>query len=128
MNANETKAKHTPGPWKVYTTGKLHWIKSSDGSFLAMCNGYAFLQHPGTDNDANAALIASAPELEAQRDELLAACKALCDRLETMQRAARSCDQHEPARKLGPFHREWLGDGIVSDARAAIMRAEKATP
>ena len=67
-------------------------------------------------------------ELEAQRDEWLAACKALCDRLETMQRAARSCDQHEPARKLGPFHREWLGDGIVSDARAAIMRAEKATP
>ena len=66
--------------------------------------------------------------LKAQRDELLAACKALCDRLETMQRAARSCDQHEPARKLGPFHREWLGDGIVSDARAAIMRAEKATP
>lgn len=68
------EAKHTPGPWRTGGANRL----------MVYANGWAVADakifHPHTDADqaeANAALIAAAPDL-------LAACKAALDLLTTL--------------------------------------------
>ena len=53
-----SETKHTPGLWIAYGT----WVSTSDGPLIADC-----------DTDANADLIAAAPDL-------LAACEGLVER------------------------------------------------
>lgn len=54
---------HTPGPWKVSNVGGVRTIKSAiQAGYFAEVRGACKGAH-GAEGDANAALIASAPEL-----------------------------------------------------------------
>ena len=65
MNS-DTKPKHTPGPWNIHRNfeckkGGRRWIEAKNGSEII-----AHVYHigkPGIIADANARLIAAAPEL-----------------------------------------------------------------
>jgi len=79
---------HTPGPWKVYnhfdiypeddTEGMRHIAQVSPDGFEndACCITWE-------ESNANARLIAQAPELKQQRDDLLAAARAVVERWDT---------------------------------------------
>ena len=66
--------EHTPGPWKITDSEGMkeeYW-----GYDCQVGPAVLFVSYPMTDEErANAELIASAPELKAQRDELLEAAK-----------------------------------------------------
>ena len=69
---------HTPGPWVVWTEdGKftLVWA-TSQNVIVARCGTG---QTPMPEQQANAALIASVPDLKEQRDELLEALEEMVD-------------------------------------------------
>ena len=72
---------HTPGPWHVGDDSKLiaspNSVYDIHGHQLAMCSDPHDSSHWTPIADANAALIASAPTLKAQRDELLEALETL---------------------------------------------------
>jgi len=84
-------SKHTPGPWKVvpdYETGRIEivapWSENvpTDSPRFGSCVGIhvAQLNHNNVKSSvdrtvADAQLIAKAPQLKEQRDELLEACK-----------------------------------------------------
>ena len=69
-------SKHTPGPW---TVGEDEYgvavVESLDGMTLCEVYPYAGPDYrellPGNAGEANAQLMAAAPELKQQRDELL---------------------------------------------------------
>jgi len=65
---------HTPGKWTVIADAIIANSKEPGERLIAVMNW----RHVPEDN-ANARLIAEAPETKAQRDELLEACKALVD-------------------------------------------------
>ena len=122
MNS-EPKAKHTPGPWRLGTNSSTKiailstrelvfphgydWGDKQAPTALAICYGESEIRK------ANARLIASAPELEAQRDELLAVCKALVVAWD---------DKQIDCGRIG-FTEIW--QRLIDPARAAIARAEK---
>ena len=81
-----SETKHTPAPWIASGT----WVSTSDSSLIANC---------GTD--ANAGLIAAAPDL-------LAACEGLVDWI-------------DPNEAMDGLNRE------IDDARAAIAKAKGET-
>ena len=66
MNATEqTETKHTPGPWKVFytTTGQtILGIGEADGA-EGITDAQFGLWRDGAEREANARLIAAAPEL-----------------------------------------------------------------
>lgn len=107
-----TQAKHTPGPW--YVSGdKILATRTKDGceSTLQWANVVGKIggvpYGPPDEDKANAQLIGAAPEM-------LAALRVTLHRAE---QARHSSEQ------LGPIAAEWL-DGIISEARAAIAKAE----
>lgn len=59
---------HTPGPWKTHAgaSGQVHVMFGDDGKYIGKVDAYPV--RTTTEDEANARLIASAPEL-------LAACK-----------------------------------------------------
>lgn len=67
------KQKHTPGPWEVEGEGQsvVGILAVNDNHYICKLSGWE-----STTQDANAELIASAPQLKAERDE---AIKALLD-------------------------------------------------
>lgn len=60
---------HTPGPWGVETKGSKHFVDGSDGLTVCVVDRQG-VRCNRAENEANAVLIAAAPEL-------LAACKTL---------------------------------------------------
>ncbi len=79
MNQHDTteqKPAHTPGPWRVQYDGNGLVIEPQN---RLQCDYVAAIDGRGCkgrlENEANAALIAAAPETKAQRDVLLTACK-----------------------------------------------------
>lgn len=115
---------HTPGEWIVLVNYGQAW------AYLPRpISEYVKIARVGADYDimaigretegmdkANAALIASAPDLLSQRDELLAVCKALIDDLD-------ECDAElEDERSTG----DWLQPNSLALARAIIARIEGA--
>jgi hypothetical protein len=59
-----SEAKFTPGPWLAEKIGK--WGVYSDdatGSIVAQCGGFKFAPRPEVEQEANAHLIAAAPEM-----------------------------------------------------------------
>lgn len=84
---------HTPGPWTLQVTG---WINTPDagGYRVLLINGRNFtvaqvqVDEDDGEQQANARLIAAAPETKAQRDELLEACKAATIDINTARRHA----------------------------------------
>ena len=86
--------KHTKGPWRVHHVGPDYWTRQvwtdeSHGSVMIAESG-------GSDKDANARLIASAPDL-----------------LAALERVARYFEQHGTAET----------QGIACDTFAAIKGA-----
>ena len=75
MNTSNTQATHTPGPWTAVANrpdedgGKLDRVRSADGHLVAGIPAY---EHDQAEEDANARLIAAAPELLAALEGLLA--------------------------------------------------------
>ena len=67
----ENETKHTPGPWKFNDD----YVRATDGTPVAD----VWLDNPKEDEDANAALIAAAPDLLAQLRQLYAAHKFSLD-------------------------------------------------
>ena len=96
-------ANHTPGPWEVYTSGIVRTVPAKLGrnrigpsahvaeAKLALSKD----SNPQIDiatRDANAALIASAPTLLAQRDALLLAAEAVLPLLDEQIKASRAAE------------------------------------
>lgn len=101
---------HTPGPWEYYPARNYKGFEiapKETGPSLARCMAFGVnmtiecYNFPG-DAEANARLIAAAPEL-------LEACKALVDYIEDDNPGGAACDA-------------WLV-GLLGKARAAIAKA-----
>jgi len=115
---------HTPGPWN--TDGRFILSGTNPGApYIADClPGHEYRTEGSTQ--ANAALIAAAPETKAQRDELLAALKKAVERMEAIS-------EHLPVEKRAVGvsqrgHVQHLAGHLFQHAkiaRAAIARAEK---
>ena len=60
---------HTPGPWKVSPVlpGYYEWVRNSDGHLVADCASIL----PSEECEANAALIAAAPEMLGALEDLV---------------------------------------------------------
>lgn len=71
------ETKHTPGPWTVVKNGNSKsLVRYSDGenvTYVAQCNDMQFCPEHGTV-EANARLIAAAPELLAALENLFEHC------------------------------------------------------
>ena len=79
--------EHTPGPWKVSNTCGMIFGRSVGGCnmeesdfMVAQVRGWGHLQYLGEEKaiaiqEANARLIAAAPETKNSHDDLLAACE-----------------------------------------------------
>ena len=54
---------HTPGPWKTHAgaSGQVHAVFGADGKYVAKVDAYPV--RTTDENDANARVIAAAPEL-----------------------------------------------------------------
>ena len=95
MTTTQT-AKHTPGPWKQ--NGNTVWEDGTkDRGHIAVCRLRVGTHVPEFQNEANARLIAAAPDLLAVLEKVLAA--------------------YEAARE--PGH----GTILIAEARAAIAKA-----
>lgn len=93
MNASATK--HTAGPWTYQDRGgREGWLvvdpQSDNGDIIAQVDPDNIMEDLGYSNEANARLIAAAPELLSALVDLLDACPASCEdrRLMDAQRAA----------------------------------------
>ncbi len=77
-NAKNTLSAHTPGPWKIDTLGSHIWILSETGDYLAevITSDEEGRCRP-EDAEANARLMAAAPELLAAAEEALLILKQL---------------------------------------------------
>ena len=89
-------SKHTPGPWEIETGRPLEVVLRADGTAVGAAYG------SDSEAEANARLIAAAPDL-----------------LDIAQRVVAECTDtfHDPA-DMSP---EWVA--IYRDARAAIAKA-----
>jgi hypothetical protein len=71
---SKNKTKHTPGPWKVAKAKNgRRYVYSTDNFPVISWPAY----RSGAEREANARLIASAPDLLAERDALLKALKEI---------------------------------------------------
>jgi hypothetical protein len=97
-------AKHTPGPWRIFTTmdgTKLIGIGDSNGEGIIDA-GFGVWREGDPEAIANARLIAAAPDLVDALEELLDACNELNDAYNS-----RMIDPH-----------------AMSSARAALAKAK----
>ena len=106
-------SQHTPGPWKSEYVANSTWAICCPSSALTAERRSEIVAviedrvgyNPRSEHQANAILIASAPDLLRQRDELLAACKMAFDymcgpsveELETQGKPIPSSEQVERA-------------------------------
>lgn len=72
--------KHTPGPWTVSTAPGTVDVRSPDGGFIASVD--IDKRMALAEIDANARLLAAAPDLLIERDALRAALRAVVADLE----------------------------------------------
>ena len=93
---------HTPGPWHIDTEDGGARILDDDELIIAGIYGFSAPDRDGQE-DANARLIAAAPDL-------LAALKGLLESIQDVER--------ETNTMYGTL------DGALADARAAIAKAE----
>lgn len=102
MKPTETAAKHTPGPWKATETGGI-FSPEPHSSHVASVNQYP----NGAESDANARLIAAAPEL-------LAALKSCAD----FMQAWANNPKHVTQNRINAFNEQ------AKFARDAIAKAK----
>ena len=131
-----TGGKHTPGPWRIGQLGLTNDGASfilSDHADMSICtvtcqtpfkrgNGW---RTECETREANARLIAAAPETAAERDRLKALNAELLEVLRLTADQALRCEIPEG---YGPEFRgeEWDAgyDAAISSARAAIAKAK----
>ena len=106
------KTKHTPGPWIVEDD---YAILSSSGDYIASVR----------DNPANAALMATAPDLLAERDRLKAANAELVDALEALLHARIIYDGGGDEKSIDDAGQSTT-EPLAIQARAAIAKARPA--
>ena len=104
-------AKHTPGPWHIDASKSFYVFASGALAEQAGVEHGPFICNASTQ--ANAALIASAPDLLAERDRLLQVNAELLVALKGI------------IRHLGPFMGQGCMDSEIAVARAAIAKAEE---
>jgi hypothetical protein len=95
------KAKHTPGPWKI-----AFFEYEPNEVFVQWPHGYAAVHGSRAGREANARLIAVAPDLLAALNDLLPYTDDLCD--------------------AGPEGYGWQSlelEEVIGKARAAISKA-----
>lgn len=93
----EMNVKHTPGPW---FTGELLanvYFGNKSGEMIAQCGGFKFKQKMEGESEANACLIAAAPDL-----------------LDVLLRMTEYADDGTP---IHP------SDNLMAEARAAVAKA-----
>ena len=108
MNATEPKSGHTPGPWTVEASGRDRTSRAVAGA-----HGHGLVCHlyePRDQADANARLIAAAPDLLAELEKIV-------DRWALRDAAIRDCN-------LDPLP-VWEREQCEA-ARAAIAKARGA--
>lgn len=94
-----SEIKHTPGPWRRSTTAKLCILSSSKNHSKTIC----VMKNPhNPDWEANAALIAAAPDM-----------------LEVLQGLLKAVEGHEKRTGVTQFHPS------IDKARTAITKATK---
>ena len=108
--------KYTPGPW-LYSTGSVYKAKPlDDNGYPTSAISHMDRENPdtfGAERDANARLIAAAPDLFLALSELLAECDA-----ERAQQLAQLTDGGERA--------VWFEDTFGEQlAREAIAKAKR---
>ncbi len=117
-------AQHTPGPWINDAPGCVakHW---PEGGKATVC-----ICPAGAEGEANARLIAAAPETAAERDQLRALNAELLAALRAL--VARDADISDLALELATQHKGFTMDPDEARAwiaaRAAIARAEGREP
>ena len=79
-------SKHTRGPWRHKVAGANYWIMAEYDRYIAYIGGAdgVFTTHPNTPHEANARLIAAAPDL-------LEACKLVFQNLEPLYSSEHLC-------------------------------------
>ena len=105
---------HTPGPWQAggrYEGGRV----IADDTGRSVADAWQ-LDRPIDELKANAALIASAPDLKEQRDELLAALEAVVYAEDNPGRVQAHAPLVTPTKRAERFR----------NARAAIAKAKGA--
>lgn len=108
-------SKHTPGPWAIQMDGRdTRVVREADGlkSYVASLGEIWLCEEHGGTVDANAALIAAAPDLLAALKALLAHANAYSD--EMRERGYGSMELGESADSAS----------LAGMARAAIAKAE----
>ncbi len=106
--------KHTPGPWRV---GNWASVYAEDLScMIAECHGCT--NQMLATAQANARLIAAAPETAAERDRLKASNAELIETLRLIDELATNGLDHAHPRNGATI------SAIASAARAAIVKAE----
>lgn len=103
---NPAPAQHTPGPWTAQINQCHHAVLSLDGSDIALVRASDF------DSEANARLIAGAPELLAALEPLAREVGKYIDHCRAMNPAVRHSGQ---GKELIAIHEA---------ARAAIAKAK----
>lgn len=63
--------KHTPGPWTYLNDNGVKRIDSKQGLITLLDNAFGEYLHDSVENDANANLIAAAPDLLAALQTIL---------------------------------------------------------
>lgn len=97
--------QHTPGPWDVEPKGSRHFVDGADGLTVAYLDRAGVRER--AEIEANALLIASAPEL-------LAALEAAAELAEGAVKLLRQLDMESG---------RIAAECVLRDARAAIARA-----
>lgn len=77
-----TKQSHTPGPWTISQGISWGCIRGRDGYSVVSGDGFAGINMAREEQEANAALIASAPDL-------LNACRAVLENLGKIEDGSR---------------------------------------
>lgn len=88
--------KPTAGPWRVDSAVGADWVYGADGTFVAKVGS-----SPGLTREqvsANAALIARAPDLLAERDELRAEVERLTEERDALFEEAKAACREIDAR------------------------------
>ena len=114
--------KHTPGPWRATDTRIFQDNPLNSVVAIASCNGIA-LEHK--EHQANAILIAAAPETAAERDRLK---ESNAHMLAALKKVRRICASREfrAVEDCAAIHgTQYLGQEIMQpDIDEAISKAE----
>jgi hypothetical protein len=130
MATKPKQGRHSPEPWRLrkertsgYELMQGANIIGADGRIICTFNGAAALGN----GPANAALIVSAPDLQAQRDELLAVCRELADVQDWCagNKAFKNFCARYGYKPEGAPH---VLRKVIAKAKAAIAHAEKVKP